>query len=146
MMKKFKHKYTFPLKRRKIDTETLYQKAFLMKRLISNYYISKFPSLLNPFGSELKNYILDLEQRLDVIIFRSHLVPTILSARQLISHGLVLVNNKVVNVSNYKVKIGDIIQLLDNSPIHKDKSSFNIYQISYIETDFSTRSIIIIRK
>ena len=50
-----------------------------------------------------------LEMRLDNIIFRFGITPTIASARQLISHGHILVNNQKVTIPSYQCEIKDII-------------------------------------
>lgn len=50
-----------------------------------------------------------LEMRLDNIIFRLNLAPTIPAARQLINHGHVFINKKRVNIPSFQCKPGDII-------------------------------------
>lgn len=50
-----------------------------------------------------------LEMRLDNIIFRLCLAPTISSARQLITHGHILVNGYSVTSPSYSCKPSDII-------------------------------------
>nr|ARO90964.1 30S ribosomal protein S4 [Corynoplastis japonica] len=50
-----------------------------------------------------------LEMRLDNIVFRLGMAPTIPAARQLVNHGHILVNNKLVSISSFQVKPGDII-------------------------------------
>ncbi len=50
-----------------------------------------------------------LEMRLDNIIFRFGITPTIASARQLISHGHIIVNNQKVTIPSYQCEIKDII-------------------------------------
>lgn len=52
-----------------------------------------------------------LEQRLGSCVYRLKLAPTIFSACQLVSHGHVLVNDKRVNISSYRVQVGDVISL-----------------------------------
>nr|YP_009509245.1 ribosomal protein S4 [Gracilaria vermiculophylla]AXI96895.1 ribosomal protein S4 [Gracilaria vermiculophylla]QXU75106.1 ribosomal protein S4 [Gracilaria vermiculophylla]WDZ67956.1 ribosomal protein S4 [Gracilaria vermiculophylla] len=52
-----------------------------------------------------------LEMRLDNIIFRLGLSPTIPAARQLINHGHILINNKKVSICSYQCKPGDVIQV-----------------------------------
>nr|YP_010197351.1 ribosomal protein S4 [Gracilaria domingensis]UAD85358.1 ribosomal protein S4 [Gracilaria domingensis] len=52
-----------------------------------------------------------LEMRLDNIIFRLGLSPTIPAARQLVNHGHVLVNNQKISICSYQCKPGDIIQI-----------------------------------
>nr|YP_010728819.1 ribosomal protein S4 [Lithothamnion corallioides]WEA77090.1 ribosomal protein S4 [Lithothamnion corallioides] len=51
-----------------------------------------------------------LEMRLDNTIFRLGLAPTIPAARQLVNHGHITVNNKVLNICSYQCKPGDLIQ------------------------------------
>jgi small subunit ribosomal protein S4 len=52
-----------------------------------------------------------LEMRLDTIIFRFKLAPTILSARQLILHGHILVNLKKITIPSFMCNIDDEIQI-----------------------------------
>ncbi|MCZ6837245.1 MAG: 30S ribosomal protein S4 [Planctomycetota bacterium] len=58
-----------------------------------------------------------LEQRLDNVIRRCGYVRTIWAARQMVTHGHVLVNGKKVDRPSYSLKIGDVISLRDR--IHK---------------------------
>ncbi|CAM9096945.1 unnamed protein product [Sphacelaria rigidula] len=50
-----------------------------------------------------------LEMRLDNIIFRLNLAPTIPAARQFVSHGHVLINKKKVNLPSFQCKPNDLI-------------------------------------
>ena len=52
-----------------------------------------------------------LERRLDNTVFRAGLAPTRASARQLISHGHVLVNGKKVTIPSYSVTAESVISL-----------------------------------
>ena len=52
-----------------------------------------------------------LEMRLDNTVYRLGLAPSILAARQLISHGHILVNKKKVDIASYSCKIKDIISV-----------------------------------
>ena len=52
-----------------------------------------------------------LETRLDNVIYRLGLAQSRPQARQLVSHGHVLVNDKTVTIPSYNVKIGDIVSL-----------------------------------
>lgn len=55
-----------------------------------------------------------LEARLDCLVYRLGFAPTIPSARQLITHGHLLVNNKKVTIPSFLCKIGDSISIKDN--------------------------------
>ncbi|HEY8267121.1 MAG TPA: 30S ribosomal protein S4 [Xanthobacteraceae bacterium] len=56
-----------------------------------------------------------LERRLDAMIYRAKLVPTVFSARQFVSHGHVKVNGKRVTIPSFKVKVGEVVELRDRS-------------------------------
>ncbi|KAG0253453.1 mitochondrial 37S ribosomal protein nam9 [Mortierella polycephala] len=52
-----------------------------------------------------------LERRLDFIIFRSNLAPSVYAARQLVGHGKVTINGKPMPFPSHRVTDGDIIQV-----------------------------------
>lgn len=54
-----------------------------------------------------------LEKRLDNTVFRLGFTPTRPSARQLVSHRHIKVNDKVVNISSYQVSVNDSISFTD---------------------------------
>jgi small subunit ribosomal protein S4 len=56
-----------------------------------------------------------LERRLDAVVYRAKLVPTIFAARQFVNHGHVLVNGKRVNIASYRVKEGDVVEVRQKS-------------------------------
>jgi len=56
-----------------------------------------------------------LERRLDAVVYRAKLVPTIFAARQFVNHGHVLVNGKRVNIASYRVAEGDQIEVRQKS-------------------------------
>jgi small subunit ribosomal protein S4 len=60
-----------------------------------------------------------LEMRLDNIVFRLGMAPTIVAARQLVSHGHVTVNGSRVNVPSYSCKVKDTISVA-NKKASKD--------------------------
>nr|WGO00017.1 small ribosomal protein subunit 4 [Dicranella curvipes]WGO00018.1 small ribosomal protein subunit 4 [Dicranella curvipes]WGO00019.1 small ribosomal protein subunit 4 [Dicranella curvipes] len=54
-----------------------------------------------------------LEMRLDNVIFRLSMAPTIPGARQLVNHKHILVNNRIVNIPSYHCKPQDFITIKD---------------------------------
>lgn len=52
-----------------------------------------------------------LEMRLDNIIFRLGMVPTIPAARQLVNHGHISINKDIVDIPSYNCELGDIITI-----------------------------------
>ena len=51
-----------------------------------------------------------LENRLDTCVYREGFAPTILAARQLVSHKHILVNGDILNIPSYQCQTGDKIQ------------------------------------
>ena len=66
-------------------------------------------------GSTSEHLIGLLERRLDAVIYRAKFVPTPFSARQIISHGHVMVNGRRVTIASYRVRIGDVIELREKA-------------------------------
>lgn len=74
-----------------------------------------------------------LERRLDNIVYRLGFAPTRASARQLVNHGHIAVNGKVIDVSSYKVKPEEVVSFA------QEKTS----KIPYVEQILSNKTIII---
>lgn len=60
-----------------------------------------------------------LEMRLDNTIFRMGMAPTIPAARQLVSHGHVNVNGRVVNIPSYQCRPGETVAVRDREQSRK---------------------------
>lgn len=79
-------------------------------------YYSKAAKLEGVTGEQLLRL---LERRLDNVIFRAGLAVTRFQARQVVSHGLVKLNGRRVNVPSISVKEGDIIEVREKSKTSK---------------------------
>lgn len=66
-------------------------------------------------GQAGSNLLTLLELRLDNVVFRMGLALTRREARQLVSHGHFNVNGSRVDIPSYRVKVGDVIALRENS-------------------------------
>jgi small subunit ribosomal protein S4 len=60
-------------------------------------------------GSTGTNLLQLLESRLDNVVYRMGLGSTRAEARQLVGHGSIMVNGKVVNIPSALVKAGDVV-------------------------------------
>ena len=60
-----------------------------------------------------------LECRLDTIVYRLRLAPTIFAAQQLVSHGHVYVNGKKVNIRSFEVRPGMEISIREKTKQNK---------------------------
>ena len=83
----------------------------ISERQLSNYV--KKASLMKGAGAE-KLYE-ELESRLDNVIYRMGLAATRRAARQMVSHGHFIVNDKKVTIPSYEVRSGDIIKIREGS-------------------------------
>ena len=61
----------------------------------------------------------ELESRLDNIVYRAGFANTRALARQLVSHGHILVNGRRINIASYQVKIGDVVSIREGSKTAK---------------------------
>jgi small subunit ribosomal protein S4 len=64
-------------------------------------------------GSTGQSLLQMLEMRLDNTVFRLGMAGTIPAARQLVNHGHVMVNGRVVNIASYQCRAGDVISVKD---------------------------------
>jgi small subunit ribosomal protein S4 len=56
-----------------------------------------------------------LETRLDALVLRVGLAPSIFAARQFVTHGHIQVNGKKVNIPSQRIKPGDVITVREKS-------------------------------
>ncbi len=66
-------------------------------------------------GNTAENFIGLLERRIDAVVYRMNIAPTIFAARQFVSHGLIRVNGKKLDIASAKLKEGDIVELKDSA-------------------------------
>ena len=79
----------------------------LMEAQMRKYVNEAFKSK----GNTGEALLVNLERRLDNIIYRLGFAPSRPAARQLVGHKHVLVNGKKVNIPSYKVVIGDTVSI-----------------------------------
>nr|YP_010598600.1 ribosomal protein S4 [Koenigia nummulariifolia]WAL02634.1 ribosomal protein S4 [Koenigia nummulariifolia] len=71
-----------------------------------------------------------LEMRLDNILFRLGMAPTIPGARQLVNHRHILVNGRIVDIPSYRCKPTDIIMA-------RDKQKSKVLVQNYLDSSHS---------
>jgi small subunit ribosomal protein S4 len=122
-------------KRLKEKQRVMYNYGLRERQL--QYYVKQAQKLRGPTGPLILRL---LEMRLDSVVFRSGLVKTIPSARQLITHKHVQVNGSYINVPSYPCRTSDVVgvctKVLENIahfPIEKQPhSQFSIIRVSDI--------------
>jgi small subunit ribosomal protein S4 len=75
-------------------------------------YVERAARQAGPTGA---NLLALLERRLDNIVFRLGLAPTIPSARQLVSHGHITVNGRRVTAPGFEISSGDVVAVRERS-------------------------------
>lgn len=101
------------------NKKTKYGEALLEKQKFRNFYsnvtekqfFSAYTKAAKTGGKIGYNLMLLLESRLDTVLYRMNLVGSMGSARQLINHNKVTVNNVTVTVASYNVKPNDCIAI-----------------------------------
>lgn len=83
----------------------------LLEKQFKNYIKKAINSKKEPHEFILKK----LENRLDNVIFRVGFGQSRDQAKQLVSHGHILVNNRKVNIPSFEVKIGDELNIREGS-------------------------------
>jgi len=93
-----------------------------MKQLIKRYYGLMEKQFRGCYqkadqlrGSTGENLLRLLEARLDNIVYRMGFASTRSEARQLVSHRLVLVNGKIINIPSFAVKPGDLVEIRERA-------------------------------
>jgi small subunit ribosomal protein S4 len=88
----------------------------ISERQLSNYV--KKASSAKGAGTAEKLYE-GLESRLDNAVYRLGLAPSRRGARQMVSHGHFIVNDKKATIPSYELKSGDIIKIREGSKAKK---------------------------
>lgn len=110
-------------KRRKLSD---YAQQLAAKQRLKKYYANMserqfrraYEEAARLRGDTAENLIGLLERRLDVVVFRTNLAPTMFAARQLVNHGHLAVNGRRVNIPSYRLREGDKIEVLERSRSH----------------------------
>lgn len=73
-----------------------------------------------------------LERRLDSVVFQMGFAPNRRTARQIVTHGHILVNGKKVNIPSFLIKEGDVVEVKEKSRnIQQVKDGLELVQEGY---------------
>lgn len=87
------------------------QKAKFIYGVLEKQFRRYFDMAEKKKGVTGENLLSILESRLDNVIFRLGYADTRRQARQIVTHGHVLVNGKRVNIPSYLVKPGEVVSM-----------------------------------
>ena len=91
------------------------QKAKYLYGVLERQFANLFDRASRKSGITGEILLQLLESRLDNMVFRLGVAPTRRAARQLILHKHITVNDTVVNIPSYTVKVGDDIGVREKS-------------------------------
>lgn len=91
------------------------QKAKYTYGVLERQFYKIFEEAARKKGITGENLLKLLEARLDNTVYRLGIAPTRAAARQLVSHRHITVNGKVVNISSYTLRPGDVVGVREKS-------------------------------
>ncbi len=92
-------------------------------------------------GKSGENFIFLLESRLDNLVYRLGFATTRRQARQLVTHGHIVVDGKKVDIASYLCKPGQTIALKESSrnlQIVKEALEVTVARLAFVSYDEST--------
>ncbi len=128
-------------RRKKLST---YGELLLEKQKLKCHYAISEKQLVNAYkkakqgeGRAHEKLFRSLELRLDAVIFRSGLAPSIYAAKQSIIHGHILVDGKKLDRSSYRLSEGQVVSInAEKSPsIAEIAKGTNAKAPSYLDVD-----------
>ena len=87
------------------------QKAKYIYGVLERQFRNTYEEAVRLQGPTGENLLRLLEQRLDNVVYRAGWASTRPQARQFVSHGLIQINGKRVNIPSYRVRKGEVISL-----------------------------------
>ena len=91
------------------------QKVKFMYGLNERQFHKTFVEAGHMQGIHGENFLKLLESRLDNLVYRMGFANTRRGARQLVNHGHITVDGKKVDIPSFRVKVGQVIGLKENS-------------------------------
>ncbi len=91
------------------------QKAKLIYGLLERQFRKLFDETLSMTGDTGELLLQVLERRLDNVVYRLGLAGSRAQARQLVSHGHIHVNGRLVDVPSFRVSIDDVVTIRPQS-------------------------------
>lgn len=116
------------------------QKAKFMYGISESQFRILFDKANRMDGNTGENLIILLERRLDNIVYRMGFASTRRFARQLVSHGHILVDDNVVSIPSYSVKVSQKISVIGRSVtnvqiIRSLELSSQLGRVSWVDVD-----------
>jgi small subunit ribosomal protein S4 len=122
------------------------QKARFSYGIGGKQFTNYVKAALQAEGDNGKNLLSLLESRLDNVVLRAGFALSRSAARQMVSHGHILVNGKATRVPSYSVSVGDVLTIREGSKgkgifAKFDEEQKNIKLPAWLKVDQAKREI-----
>ena len=114
------------------------QKAKYTYGLLERQFRNLFEKAARKKGVTGENLLKFLEARLDNVVYRLGFARTRRQARQLVTHGHVMVNERVSGIPSHQLRAGDVVEIRPKSknlPVVLDAVSTTRRQFPHLEVD-----------
>ena len=91
------------------------QKVKFIYGVLEKQFLGYYEKAVRMPGKAGDNLLIQLENRLDNVVFRLGFAATRREARQMVNHGHFTVNGRKVNIPSYQVKPGMVVALKESS-------------------------------
>src|SRR5680860_1487564 len=91
------------------------QKARFFYGVLEKQFRRYYQEASRRSGLTGENLLVLLETRLDNVVYRGGFARTRRESRQLVSHKHVTVNDQIVNIPSYAVKVGDVVEIRERA-------------------------------
>lgn len=91
------------------------QKVKFVYGILEKQFHKYYEKAANQKGNTGDNMLILIERRLDNVAYRLNFGKTRAMARQMVTHGHLLVNGKKVDIASYEIKAGDEISVREKS-------------------------------
>ena len=91
------------------------QKVKFIYGILEKQFHSYYEAAAAAPGKTGDNLLINVERRLDNVVYRMGFAMTRRQARQLVNHGHFTVNGKEVDSPSYQVKGGDVVEVAESS-------------------------------
>ena len=125
------------------------QKVKALYNLLERQFYRYYDKARRMSGIVGENLLSLLETRLDNLVYRAGFARSIRQARQMVTHGLVLVDGKKVDIPSYPVRPGQVIVLKEayraNEMFKQSFQQTKTFDLPYIEKSFDKWSATLVR-
>lgn len=90
------------------------QKAKRLYNVMERQFRRYFEAATSKKGNTAEFLIQQLETRLDNVVYRLGFAKTRRQARQMVGHGFIAINGKLVDIPSYSVRVGEVITIKDS--------------------------------